>query len=165
MSPFPRPDYEALRRYDPERAPVRLDLSDNTNLWGTHPGALRRVREATADDLARYPTLYADPLRQAVSDRFGVDPESVTTGAGSDDVLDSAVRASFAPGGRMTYAAPTFSMVEPFALMNGLAATAIPCASFLRCIMSSSQYFVWLSPQICFGKSQPQQFAFAHGSG
>ena len=43
MSPFPRPDYAALRRYDPERAPVRLDLSDNTNLWGPHPEALARA--------------------------------------------------------------------------------------------------------------------------
>jgi histidinol-phosphate aminotransferase len=126
MSPFPRLDYAALRRYDPERAPVALDLSDNTNLWGTHPGALERVRAATPDDLARYPTLYADPLREAVAERFGVPREAVTTGAGSDDVLDSAVRASFAPGARMTYAAPTFSMVEPFARMNGLAATGVP---------------------------------------
>ena len=126
MSPFPRPDYVALRRYDPERAPVRIDLSDNTNLWGTHPDALTRVRAATTDDLARYPTLYADPLRDAVAERFGVAPECVTTGAGSDDVLDSAFRASFAPRARMTYAAPTFSMVEPFARMNGMQAKPVP---------------------------------------
>jgi histidinol-phosphate aminotransferase len=125
MSPFPRPDYASLRRYDPERAPVRLDLSDNTNLWGTHPAALERVRAATTDDLARYPTLYADPLRDAVAERFGVDPECVTTGAGSDDVLDSAFRASFGPGARMSYAAPTFSMVEPFARMNGMVAMPV----------------------------------------
>jgi histidinol-phosphate aminotransferase len=125
MSPFPRPDYATLRRYDPERAPVRLDLSDNTNLWGTHPAALARVRAADADDLARYPDLYADVLRNAVSERFGVDPDCVTTGAGSDDVLDSAFRSSYAPGARMTYAAPTFSMVEPFARMNGIEAQAV----------------------------------------
>ena len=126
MSPFPRPDYAELTRYDPERAPVRLDLSDNTNLWGTHPLALERIRHATADDLARYPSLYADPLREAVSERYGVDVECVTTGAGSDDVLDSAFRASYAPGATMAYAAPTFSMVEPFARMNGLGARAVP---------------------------------------
>jgi len=125
MSPFPRPDYAVLRRYDPERAPVRLDLSDNTNLWGTHPAALARVRAADTDDLARYPDLYADVLRNAVSERFGVDPDCVTTGAGSDDVLDSAFRSSYAPGARMTYAAPTFSMVEPFARMNGIEAQAV----------------------------------------
>jgi histidinol-phosphate aminotransferase len=83
VSPFPRDDYRGLRRYDPERSPVRIDLSDNTNLWGTHPAALDRIRAASTDDLARYPELYADELREAVSIRFGVDPECVTTGAGS----------------------------------------------------------------------------------
>ncbi len=126
MTPFPRADYAALRRYDPERAPVRLDLSDNTNLWGTHPAALALVRAADTDDLARYPELYADALREAVADRFGVPVDCVTTGAGSDDVLDSAYRAAYAPGATLRYAAPTFSMVEPLALMNGMAATAVP---------------------------------------
>jgi histidinol-phosphate aminotransferase len=123
---MPRRDWEALRRYDPERAPVRLDLSDNTNLWGTHPEALERVRSATVDDLARYPSLYADTLRDAVGERFDVDPACVTTGAGSDDVLDSAFRAAYAPGGRVAFAAPTFSMIEPFAIMNGMEPIATP---------------------------------------
>jgi histidinol-phosphate aminotransferase len=131
MSPFPRDDYRALRRYDPERSPVRLDLSDNTNLWGTHPAALERVRAATTDDLARYPELYADVLRDAVAERFGVDRACVTTGAGSDDVLDSAYRAAGGPGATTVYAAPTFSMVEPFARMNGMAARAVPWADAL----------------------------------
>lgn len=126
MSPFPRGDYAALRRYDPDRGPVALDLSDNTNLWGTHPGALRRIRDATTDDLARYPELYADVLRAAVAERFGVDPDCVTTGAGSDDVLDSAYRAVYAPGAAVRFAAPTFSMVEPLALMNGMAFRGVP---------------------------------------
>jgi histidinol-phosphate aminotransferase len=126
VSPFPRADWDALHRYDPERAPVRLDLSDNTNLWGTHPEALERVRAATTDDLARYPSLYADALRDAVGERFDVDPACVTTGAGSDDVLDSAFRAAYAPGARVAFAAPTFSMIEPFARMNGMEPVAIP---------------------------------------
>lgn len=131
MTPFPRTDYAALRRYAPDRGPVALDLSDNTNLWGTHPAALRRITGAQADDLARYPELYADTLRQAVSDRFDVDSECVTTGAGSDDILDSAYRAAFAPGATLRYAAPTFSMVEPLALMNGISARGVPWAEAL----------------------------------
>ena len=126
MSPFPRPDYAGLDRYDPSRAPVRIDLSDNTHLWGTHPAALERIRAADTDDLARYPELYADTLRSAVAERFGVDMDSVTTGAGSDDVLDSAYRAVYAPGATLRYAAPTFSMVEPMALMNGMASLGVP---------------------------------------
>jgi histidinol-phosphate aminotransferase len=123
---MPRPDYAALQRYDPERAPVRLDLSDNTNLWGTHPAALERIRAATEHDLARYPELYADTLRDAVAARFDVPADCVTTGAGSDDVLDSAFRATSAPGAKVRYVSPTFSMIEPFARMNGMASEAVP---------------------------------------
>lgn len=126
MSPFPRSDYADLTRYDPRRAPVAVDLSDNTNLWGPHPAALRRIRAATPHDLVRYPEPYADPLREAVAERFGIDAECVTTGAGSDDVLDSTYRAVWGPGAGISYAAPTFSMADRFAAMNGLEARAVP---------------------------------------
>ena len=116
---FPRPDYAALDLYDPGRRPVEVDLSDNTNLWGTHPEALDAVRSATPDTLARYPSLYADELRAAVAEVFGVEPEQVGTGVGSDDVLDSMWRACAGPGGVVAWPAPTFSMMETFAGMNG----------------------------------------------
>jgi histidinol-phosphate aminotransferase len=120
MSPFPRADYAALRPYDPGRIPVRVDLSDNTNLWGPHPAALARIRAATADDLRCYPEVYADTLRRAVAERFGVGIDCVTTGVGSDDVLDSSFRAASGPGGVVSYPAPTFSMIGDLARMNGM---------------------------------------------
>ena len=126
MTPFPRPDYAALDRYDPGRRPVDVDLSDNTNLWGTHPAALARIRAASTDDLARYPELYADTLRDAVAVRFGVDAACVTTGAGSDDVLDSTYRAAWGSNAMVSYASPTFSMVPALALMNGMRGRPIP---------------------------------------
>lgn len=125
---FPRADYAALDRYDPGRAPVAVDLSDNTNLWGTHPDALAVLRNAGVDDLARYPSLYADSLRDAVAERLDVPATCVTTGAGSDDVLDASWRASFAPGERVAWPAPTFSMVESFCAMNGLQPAPVPWA-------------------------------------
>ena len=42
MTPFPREDYRPLQHYVPNRSPIALDLSDNTNLWGAHPAALER---------------------------------------------------------------------------------------------------------------------------
>ena len=120
MSPFPRPDYAALRPYDPGRAPVAVDLSDNTNLWGPHPAALARMRAASPDDLRCYPEVYADTLRHTIASRFGVPFECVTTGAGSDDVLDSAYRAASSPGATVSFPAPTFSMVGDLARMNGM---------------------------------------------
>ena len=110
----------------PTGRPVDVDLSDNTNLWGTHPAALARIQDATSDDLARYPELYADRLRAAVARRFDVGGDCVTTGAGSDDILDSAFRAAFGGGATVRYPSPTFSLVEPLARMNGIGARAVP---------------------------------------
>ncbi|NIU72378.1 MAG: aminotransferase class I/II-fold pyridoxal phosphate-dependent enzyme, partial [Gammaproteobacteria bacterium] len=69
---------------------------------------------------------YADRLRGAVARRFGVSADCVTTGCGSDDVLDSAIRAACRPPGLVAYAAPTFSMAEVLSRMNGLETNRVP---------------------------------------
>jgi histidinol-phosphate aminotransferase len=114
-----------VERYEPDRRPVDVDLSDNTNLWGSQPDAVR-VLESERAGLARYPSTYGDRLRRAVADRYGVRTTNVTTGCGSDDVLDSAFRALGGPGGRLVYLDPTFSMIPTLAHVNALHATAIP---------------------------------------
>ncbi|MSR20514.1 MAG: histidinol-phosphate aminotransferase family protein [Gemmatimonadetes bacterium] len=126
MTPFPRQDYASLRIYDPGRRPVPVDLSDNTNLWGPNPGALARIRSASPDDVRCYPEVYADTLRAAVAERFGVSPDCVTTGAGSDDILDSAFRAVAGPGDTVAFPAPTFVMAAELALVNGMRPRPVP---------------------------------------
>lgn len=128
MNRFPRGDYASLTPYDPGRSPIAVDLSDNTNLWGPNPAALEAVREASPHALTRYPSVYAPELKEAVAQKYGVPAECITTGCGSDDLLDSVFRASAFPPGRMTFPAPTFSMVDVFARMNGLEAKALPWA-------------------------------------
>ncbi|MHC4781141.1 MAG: pyridoxal phosphate-dependent aminotransferase, partial [Planctomycetota bacterium] len=118
-------DYQPLTLYDPGRTPVSVDLSDNTNLWGAHPAAIDAIRDATPEALSRYPSVYGHDLKEAVAERFGVPPENVVTGCGSDDLLDSAFRASVFPPGRLIYPSPSFSMVEAFARMNGMETHAV----------------------------------------
>jgi len=125
MTPFPRAPYRALSRYAPDRRPIEVDLSDNTNRWGAHPGAMAAIRSAQAEDLTRYPSVYADGVREAVARRFGIPLECVATGCGSDDLLDSTFRAAGDPGEVVSYLPPTFSMVEIFARMNGMEARAV----------------------------------------
>lgn len=147
MTPFPRQDYASLDRYDPGRSPVPVDLSDNTNLWGPHPAALDRIRAATPDDLRSYPEVYADTLRAAVSERFDVDPGCVTTGAGSDDVLDSAFRAAYGSGQTVAFPAPTFSMVGDLARMNGMEPRPVPWQEALgdaRALLAGDPAVVYL---------------------
>jgi histidinol-phosphate aminotransferase len=128
---FPREDYATLELYRTERDPVDVDLSDNTNLWGAHPGALAAVQGAVARNLVRYPDFYVDELREAAAERFGVGPGNVCTGCGSDHILDSAFRTAAANGGVISYAAPSFIMVEYFARLNGRTTRPTPWADAL----------------------------------
>ena len=126
QAPRARPGYADLSLYAPDRRPCAVDLSDNTNLWGVPPAAVRAMRESAGDALGRYPELYADSLKRALSDYIGVDASRIVTGCGSDDVLDSAIRAFGAPGDRITLMDPTFPMMPVFARMNGLTPISVP---------------------------------------
>ncbi|MDB4879332.1 MAG: hisC [Gemmatimonadetes bacterium] len=127
-SELARADVRALPLYAPDVADCAIDLSDNTNLWGCAPAAARAVAEVALASLARYPSLYSGQLRESVLRYVGLEASgaSVVAGCGSDDVLDSAMRAFGAPGSRIAFAAPTFSMIPTLARLNGLEAVALP---------------------------------------
>ena len=123
-----RKAYEAIDLYDPGRVPTEIDLSDNTNLFGVPPAVEQLVREAPARMITRYPSVFAPDLKRALADLVGVEPANITTGCGSDDVIDSALRAFCEPGDRVALATPTFGVVATFARMNA----AIPVTVDLR---------------------------------
>ena len=123
-----RADVRTLPLYAPDAAPCAIDVSDNTNLWGTPPAALRALAEG-GPAAARYPSLYSAPLREALLRHVGLATmggAGVVTGCGSDDVIDSTMRAFGAPGDRIAFSVPTFSMVPTFARLNGLEPVSIP---------------------------------------
>jgi len=122
-----RSDVRALPLYAPDEGKCDVDVSDNTNLWGTPPAALRAIRELAASP-ARYPSLYGAPLKSALHRYVGVEGVAFVTGCGSDDVIDCAMRAFGVPGDAIAFAAPTFSMVPVFARINGLEPIGVPFA-------------------------------------
>lgn len=117
---FARAAYDSVTLYDPKRTPIAVDLTDNTNLWGLPPTAERTLREMPVASVTRYPTLYAAELKQALAAYAGVHPDMIVTGCGSDDILDSAMRAFGEPGDVVTGSDPTFAMIPIFAHMNAL---------------------------------------------
>ena len=108
----------AMPRYQPDRPPTRVDLSDNTSLWGPPPSVRATLAGLSDAQLSRYPSPNADALCAALGDRHGVDPACIVTGCGSDDVLDSAIRACCDAGSSIAVAVPTFSVVPSFAEVN-----------------------------------------------
>ncbi len=120
-----RAAYRDVPLYDPKRAPIEIDLTDNTNLWGIPPTAERVLRESVSSVVTRYPSLYAGELKAALAEYAGVTSDMIVTGCGSDDVLDSAMRAFANPGERVMSSLPSFAMVPIFARMNDLEWTGV----------------------------------------
>ncbi len=131
LSALARRGMESIPVYIGDATPCAVDLSDNTNLWGAPPAVLRALRSADVSVVARYPATYAGSLRDALLEHVGLsgaDGIDVVTGCGSDDVLDSAMRAFAQPGECIAFSSPTFSMIPTFAQLNGLTPTPVPFA-------------------------------------
>ncbi|MEP6992771.1 MAG: histidinol-phosphate transaminase [bacterium] len=124
-----RADVAALPHFALADTRAVVDLGDNTNLWGAPPAAVRAIQESPSSALSRYPSVYSEPLQQAML-RYvgaaGIDGVGVVTGCGSDDVLDSTMRAFGVAGDAIAYSSPTFSMIPGLARLNGLEPVAIP---------------------------------------
>jgi histidinol-phosphate aminotransferase len=121
-----RAAYQSLELYDPGRLPCAIDLSDNTNLFGPAPAVRRAIAETADDRITRYPSVHANDLRAALARLHGVAPENIATGCGSDDVIDSALRAFCEPNDILACPDPTFGMVPIFGRMNALRTIAVP---------------------------------------
>ncbi len=126
MAELFRADYRDIRTYGGDSKGFAVDLSDNTNQWGTPPAAERALRAAAESMLRGYPAPYGESLKDAIASYAGVQSNQVVTGTGSDDILDCAFRALARPGDRVAYQSPTFVMVPTFARTNGLQPVPVP---------------------------------------
>ena len=126
-----REGYRGIALYSAVSGRCDIDLSDNTNLWGAPPSALRALATVGVTELARYPGAYEPALTKALAKYVGVSPDMIACGCGSDDVLDSAIRAFAEPGEKLCLPDPSFSMIPVFAGTNGLRPVAIPLTRWL----------------------------------
>lgn len=121
-----RDAYRDIELYEPGRLPIDVDLSDNTNLFGVAPSARARLDAIPDAIVTRYPSVFAAALKQALAERHGVAVENIATGCGSDDLIDSAMRAFCEPGDKIAFPSPTFGIVSTFAKMNAARPMAVP---------------------------------------
>ena len=120
-----RPDFATIPRYG-SGSEVAVNLSDNTNLWGTPPAAMAALSRGSAAGAAGYPDLYGRDLKNVVAGMAGIAPDCVVTGNGSDDVLDCAIRAFADHGDRIAHPDPTFVMLPVFSRINGVVPVPVP---------------------------------------
>jgi len=100
--PQPRPGVLDIAPYIPGKSTAPgvakvFKLSSNETPLGPSPKAIAAYR-ACAGYLADYPDGSASALREAIARAFGLDPDRIVCGAGSDELLNLLAHAYIGPG-------------------------------------------------------------------
>ncbi len=103
-----------------------IKLNANENPYPPSPKVIRAIREFNEENLKKYPSADAVPLRNALAKRFGLECENVFAGNGSDDVLALCFRAFFNSERPIIYPDITYSFYPVWCEMLKIPYEAIP---------------------------------------
>ncbi len=128
--PRPRPELLAISPYvgGESKLPGQnrlVKLSSNEGAFGVPPAA-QAAYAAQAADLHRYPDGSAAGLRRAIGRSFGLDPERIVCGAGSDELIYLLCLAYGRPGGEVVMSRHGFSLYEIAGQAAGMATVKAP---------------------------------------
>src|SRR6202042_1561493 len=119
--PKPRPGVLDIAAYVPGKSSAPgvakiFKLSSNETPLGPSPRAIAAYK-AAADHLEDYPDGSAIDLREAIGHAFGLDPDRIVCGAGSDDLLHLLAQAYLADGDEAIYTVHGF-LIYPIATLG-----------------------------------------------
>jgi histidinol-phosphate aminotransferase len=113
-APVPRPGVMAIEPYVGGKSALAgqqrvIKLSSNEGALGPSPRAMAAFAKQ-AEKLHRYPDGGATELREAIGKRFGLNPERIVCGAGSDELIALLTKAYAGPGDEVLYSQYGFVM-------------------------------------------------------
>jgi histidinol-phosphate aminotransferase len=121
---FIRSAVQSLEGYVPGEQPQDrryIKLNTNENPYPPSPRVIEAVTAAATADLRLYPDPVAGQLRRKAAEVYGVLPEQVIAGNGSDDLLAMLFRACVEGGEprQVAYPVPTYSLYDTLAAIQG----------------------------------------------
>jgi len=119
--PLPRPGVLDIDPYVPGKSKAPgvarvFKLSSNETPLGPSPKALAAYK-AVAEHLQDYPDGASTALRQAIGQAFGLDPDRIICGAGSDDLINLIADAYLCDGDEAIYTTHGF-LIYPIATLG-----------------------------------------------
>ncbi len=102
-----------------------LKLSSNENPLGAPPSAMAALTDA-ATSMHLYPSTDHAALRAAIGEVWGLEPERLICGVGSDEVLQFVTQAFSGLGDEIIYTEHGFSMYPILASMAGATRVCVP---------------------------------------
>ncbi len=128
-----RPAVRKMAGYAPGEQwndPAVVKLNTNECPYPPSPRVADAVRAAlTADNLRKYPQPLGDTFRRAAADVYGIDPDMILPGNGSDDLLTILTRAFVPEGGLVASPTPSYLLYKTLADIQGARFEAVPFAA------------------------------------
>lgn len=134
MSRFWSPVVHNLLPYVPGEQPKQdgiVKLNTNENPYPPSPRALAAIASAM-DRLRLYPDPRATALREAIAIRYGVAPEQVFVGNGSDEVLAHIFQALLKHDAPLLFPDITYSFYPVYSRLYGTAYEEVPLDAAMR---------------------------------
>ncbi len=115
MNRYFRSNIVGLAGYAPGEQPRDagvIKLNTNENPYPPSPQVLRALRKALNRSLRLYPEPLSDSLRAVAAEVYGVKPENILAGNGSDEILSIVMRCFVGPHDRVAFPVPTYSLYD-----------------------------------------------------
>jgi len=96
-----------------------IKLNTNENPYPPSPAVLRAIGDVLQQGLARYPDPLATAFRLRAAELYGVEPDWILCGNGSDDLLTIVTRALVGPGELLRLPYPSYILYESLAEIQG----------------------------------------------
>lgn len=126
---FVLPAVRELTPYVPGEQPTGsgwVKLNTNENPYLASAAALDAIRAEVGRPLGRYPEPTARELKAAAAETYGLTPEHVFCGNGSDEVLRELLRACVPTDGAIAVADPGYGLYRVLAEAHGCAYRGVP---------------------------------------
>src|SRR6516164_1064742 len=125
-----RPNIRAMAGYTPGEQPRDggfIKLNTNENPYPPSPRVFEAIRAAlTGDKLRKYPEPLGHAFRRTAATVFGIDPDSILIGNGSDDLLTILTRTFVPEGGLVAAPTPSYSLYRSLAEIQGARFATVP---------------------------------------
>jgi histidinol-phosphate aminotransferase len=129
-APTPQPGILDINPYVPGESHLAggvkpIKLSSNETPLGPSPKAIAAFK-AEADQLERYPDGSATALRKAIAELYGLNPDRIVCGSGSDELINLLAHAYLGPGDETVYTEHGFLMYKIATLSCGAKPVPVP---------------------------------------
>jgi histidinol-phosphate aminotransferase len=123
-----RDDISVLAAYVPGEQPREdgfIKLNTNENPYGPSPRVYAALRKAINPSLRLYPEPLSDSLRAVAAGVYGVEPDNIIAGNGSDELLSLLLRCFVGARDRVAFPLPTYSLYDTLVAIQGGESAAV----------------------------------------